>query len=123
VSDRPGNDNDSAPADPFDLTLRALLKRLLGERAHPSDLGWVNVRVDDCPWRHLVAAAERGEVVVARVGRKLLMRRPDLDAWLESQRIEPRAAAEPREPLPPQPDRVAHVLAAHGYSRRTGARR
>jgi hypothetical protein len=74
--------------DPLDLPLRELLALLLNAKTQPSnDAGWVNIRTDDLPWRQLVAAAERGEVLVSRVGRKLLMKRADLDGWLEKQAI------------------------------------
>lgn len=71
----PANDND-----PLNLTVRTLLERLLA--AEKQDAEWVNVRGDQWPWRHIVAAAERGECSVSRVGRKLLMRREELDRWL-----------------------------------------
>lgn len=66
--------------DPLEMTVRALLERLVANQQVDSD--WVNVRGDQWPWRQLVAAAERGEVQVSRVGRKLMMRRQELDSWL-----------------------------------------
>lgn len=69
------NDND-----PLNLTVRSLLELLVAQKQ--PDAEWVNVRSDEWPWRHIVAAAERGECAVSRVGRKLLMRREELDRWL-----------------------------------------
>lgn len=99
--------------DPLDLTLRALLERLLA--AQRDDSGWVNVRGDQWPWRQLVAAAERGECSISRVGRKLLMRREELDRWLALHAIRPRGEAK-RATEPANP--VAHLLEDAGYRRR-----
>src|SRR5262245_38194082 len=99
------------------MTLRTLLAKLLERENAPVALDWINVRCDDYPWRHLVAAGERGELTVARVGRKLLVRRPDLDRWLESRAIRRRASPSSLpEALPV--DRVGHLLEAAGYSRK-----
>lgn len=74
------NDND-----PLNLPVRVLLERLLD--AQKPDAEWVNVRDDLWPWRHMVAAAERGECAVSRVGRKLLVRREELNRWLATYKI------------------------------------
>lgn len=95
-------------ADPLDMTLRELLECLSPQPEHE----WINVRTDDLPWRQLVAAAERGEVTVSRVGRKLMMRRRDLDRWLEAQAIE---APAPKAKPVPESSKVAHLLRAKGY--------
>jgi hypothetical protein len=101
--------------DPLDMTLRALLERVLQEpaRSESDAREWINVRTDDWPWRRIVAAAERGELVVARVGRKLIVRREDLGRWLEAQRIPARTQTSQAQP----PSRVAHLLDAAGYRR------
>lgn len=70
----------------MDITLRQLVERLQTET--PQD--WVSIRSDLYPWRRIVAAAERGEYEVSRVGRKLLMRRAELDRFLAAHRIAPK---------------------------------
>jgi hypothetical protein len=100
----------------MEMSLRSLLERLLAGHETP-DSGWVNVRSDELPWRHIVAAAERGEVHLSRVGRKLLMRRVDLDEWLGRQRVSPRA--EKKEALPAADDlAIQHTLARGGMRKR-----
>lgn len=102
-----------AAADPLDLTLRTLLERLLAREQ--SNDGWVNIRDERWPWRQLVAAAERGEVAVSRVGRKLMMRREDLDRWLDAHRIQPRQP----EPKPtPHDEHLNKMLEGAGFRRR-----
>jgi hypothetical protein len=100
--------------DPLDLTLRALLERLLATHEQSGD-GWVNVRDKRWPWRQLVAAAERGEVSLSRVGRKLMMRREELDRWLDAQRIQPRRAAE--KPAP-RDEHLSRLLEGAGFRKR-----
>lgn len=68
----------------LDMTLRELLLRVVGV---PTEEEWVNIRDERYPWRHIVAAAERGECQVSRVGRKLLMHRDELSAFLRSRCI------------------------------------
>jgi hypothetical protein len=104
--------------DPLDLTLRALLERLLA--AQRPDDGWVNVRDERWPWRQLVAAAERGEVSLSRVGHRLLMRREDLDRWLDAQRIQPRrrGAATADPPPPPRDEHISKLLERAGFRKR-----
>lgn len=101
-------------ADPLDMTLRELLHRLLDARS-PMESEWINVRTDQLPWRQLVAAAERGEVELSRAGRKLMMRRSELDRWLDSQRIGPSAPATTTEAQPKPPGDVSHLLARLGF--------
>jgi hypothetical protein len=106
----------SSQIDVLDLPLRTVLDRVFGQQTQRADDSeWINVRTKDWPWRHLVAAAERGEVTVSRIGRKLMMRRRDLDRWLESQRIPERAQRDVAPARTEQPSGVAHILEAHGY--------
>lgn len=102
--------------DPLDLTVRALLERLLAAQQHESS-GWVNIRDKQWPWRHLVAAAERGEVKVSRVGRKLMMRREELDSWLDAQRIQPRSR-EAAKPEPAGDEHLTRLLEGAGFRKR-----
>lgn len=76
----------------LDMTLRSLLERVL-DRAASEDYEWVNIRDPRYPWRHIVAAAERGECKVSRVGRKLLMQRGELNKFLSTRLIVPRGEA------------------------------
>lgn len=109
--------NTAKRDDPLDLTLRALLERLLAERR--DDSGWVNVRGEPWPWRQLVAAAERGECSVSRSGHKLLMRREELERWLDTQRIQPRQAAPDTAEKPtPRNEHMAKLLENAGLRRR-----
>lgn len=105
------------------MTLRTLLERLLRERPREQSYdAWVNIRDERWPWRHIVAAAERGECSVSKVGRRLMMRREDLDAWLAAQAIQPmgkeRPKSKPESESGPNAERkaaVAHLLVKHGY--------
>lgn len=101
--------------DPLDLTVRALLERLL-TREQAND-GWVNIRDERWPWRQLVAAAERGECSVSRVGRKLMMRREDLDRWLALHAIKSKGVAKTKQATESD-NPVAHLLEDAGYRRR-----
>lgn len=82
--------------DPLDITLRALLERILAPKPANDD-GWVNIRGERYPWKYIVASAELGECKVTRVGRKLMMRREELDRWLDARAIKPRG----EEPVAP----------------------
>lgn len=75
--------------DLLDLTVRELLATL-STAAVANDPGeWINIRDERYPWRRIVAAAERGECEVSRVGRRLMMRREELNRWLSRYRIGP----------------------------------
>ena len=77
----------------LDMTLHELLVALgqaLGASANNEE-DWIDIRGQKYPWRHIVDAAERGECEVARVGRRLLMRRQELSRWLSTCRIAPPA--------------------------------
>jgi hypothetical protein len=96
--------------DVLDMTLRVLLQRVLGVATTDE---WISIRDSNYPWRQLVAAAERGECAVSRVGRKLMMRRDELDRWLAAQRIVPKSQNDaPKNELQ---DRVAAMLAKQGF--------
>jgi hypothetical protein len=72
-------------SEPLDITLGELVGRL---QAPQAEHDWVNIRTEDLPWRHIVSAAKRGECEVSRVGRRLMMRRAELDKWLTARRIQ-----------------------------------
>lgn len=73
--------------DPFDISLREFLISIT-QRGVVDD--WINIRGNNYPWRHIVRAADRGECKISRVGRKLMMRRDELDRWLVKQSMAPR---------------------------------
>lgn len=77
---------ESVP-DPLDMSLRDFLAALVENRAVANDSGWINIRGDEYPWKRIVAAAERGECEVSRVGRRLMMQRSELTRWLAQYRI------------------------------------
>lgn len=102
-------------ADPLDMTLRELFQRILDLRS-PTDSGWINVRTPQLPWRQLTAAAARGEVEVCRVGRMLMMRRAELDRWLQSQKIGPTASTSAvTTEQPKATNDVSHLLTRLGF--------
>lgn len=49
--------------------------------------GWVNIRKEGFPWRHMVSDAEQGLAEVSRVGRKLMARETEVDRWLSTRDI------------------------------------
>jgi excisionase family DNA binding protein len=105
----------TANDDPLDLTVRELLTRIV-DRAPASSVDpdpWVDAAACPVGWRHVLDAARRGELEASRIGRKVLVRRSELDRWLAAHRVEVRAAVAPAEK--PPPSRVAHILEAAGY--------
>lgn len=106
------------PRNTLDMSLRDVLdalRELLGSHASTSPDDWISIRNDTYPWRHILRAAERGDVAVSRVGRKLLMQRSELTKFLSGHRLPPRA----KEPESPKPEdefgsSVAHALRRYG---------
>jgi hypothetical protein len=80
-----------AERDPLDMTVRELLAMLVDRVGGSANDEWVNIRSEAYPWRRIVAAAERGECEVSRVGRRLMMQRSELSRWLARHRIGPRS--------------------------------
>jgi hypothetical protein len=102
--------------DPLDMTLRELLTKLLEPPEAPAD-PWVDLRSEACPvpYRQALSAGQRGELALHKVGRRLLVRRSELDRWIETQRMQPTAAPEGKaEP----PSNVQHILEREGYRRK-----
>lgn len=116
---------DSAQGKPvsdcnlFDLKVGELVEILATRLQRSDELNvWIDVRNSQWPWRQLVSAAERGEVDLSRVGRKLLIRKNELDRWLATKRIESHAAREKTaESSMDRSNNVDHLLRAHGYAR------
>jgi hypothetical protein len=92
--------------DPLDLTLRELLASLLREHPPSDPDPWVDLRKEGWPCRRIAEAAKRGECKVSRVGRRLLMRRSELNAWIDRHQIE----VEPDQERAAPPSRIAHLL-------------
>jgi len=99
------------------LTLGELLERLL---ARPADdgAGWVNIRDERWPWRRIVAAAQRGECQVSKVGRQLLMRREELGRWLDLHRIRPAREQPTETSMSPAEAELHDILRSSGRRRR-----
>lgn len=92
------------------LPLGELLRRLCESQGGGDTDPWLDV--EPALRRRVVAAAERGEVMVSRIGRRVLWRRSERDAFIERHRVQPRAA-EPERPQPPS--RIAHLVGGrHG---------
>lgn len=102
------------------MTVRELLGALT-ERALPANDGdWINIRSDDYPWKRIVAAAERGECEVSRVGRRLMMQRSELAKFLAARRIGPKKV-KPEADAKPKPkgefgDTVQRMLKRNGLA-------
>jgi excisionase family DNA binding protein len=113
---------NASAGDPLDLTLREVLARVLAERTQSTDAGaWIDCADSAAcpiPWRRVLEAAQRGELEASRVGRRVLVRRVELDRWIASKQIKPRARAtdSPQQPA----SRVAHLISAAGYRRVSG---
>lgn len=110
--------SDKPQPDLMQLTLGEVLERVLAGRVS-DEAGWVNIRDERWPWRRILAAARRGECQVSKVGRQLLMRREELDRFLEQHRIRPKRI-EPANDVERSPlaDDVAAILRNKGYRRR-----
>lgn len=91
---------EAQQTDPLDMTLRELLAALVDRAgASANDDEWINIRGEVYPWRRIIAAAERGECEVSRVGRRLMMRRSELSKFLAARRIGPKKV-EPKTDAP-----------------------
>ena len=117
------------------LTIKELLDRLTSEVARDPNAtaGWVNIRKEGFPWRHMVMDAERGHAEVSRVGRKLMARETEIDRWLSTKDIrqqqESKAAAVSEAAVPEDQEhdrqctcpvclavRVPRMLRAQGHA-------
>ncbi len=75
----------------------AALETLLGGLVRAPDADpWVNVAEAPVPARALRDAARRGELRAFRVAKRLLVRRSELDGWIERHAVTP--AAPPERP-------------------------
>jgi hypothetical protein len=111
-----------APTDPLDMTVRELLASLVARAGGPAnDDDWINIRGEDYPWRRIVAAAERGECEVSRVGRRLMMQRSELAKFLAARRIGPKTKKLQTDAPKPKPkgefgDSVQRALRRNGLA-------
>lgn len=83
---------------------------LAAGNAAPVD-DWVDAADAPVPQRTIRDAVRRGELTGSRAGRRLLVRRSELDRWIETRRAKPRKADE----------RVNAVLVQMGGRRAGGA--
>ena len=67
------------------MTVAEALKVLLDRSSVADDDPWIDPKSPECPvpYRQILAAAQRGELMMFKVGRKLLVKKTDLDAWIE----------------------------------------
>lgn len=89
-----------------------LLARLL--RPEEPSTTWIDIRdpaSSPVPYRAALAAAQRGELAVHRVGRRRLVRRQDLDRWVASR---PTVVDQPEPSTPTQSD-AERILAREGW--------
>jgi hypothetical protein len=85
----PGAGNECAHDDDdfLDLTLRVVLRRLLGTdsgRAAESS-AWIDIKSEACPVaaQQVREASKRGELRLSKIGRSLLVKRTELEDWFE----------------------------------------
>lgn len=73
------------PEQLLQLTLRELLAMLVGPPAEQRD-EWVDPRSEACPVakRAVLDAGRRGELALRKVGRRVLVRRSELDRWIDA---------------------------------------
>lgn len=93
------------------MTVGELLQRLVARPSSAAET-WVEIRTCQVPYRELLSALKRGELVGSRIGRRYFVRRSELDRWMESRRITPSREVSRRGPAP---SAVAHILEAAGY--------
>lgn len=71
----------------------AALETLLGGLVATSDPDpWVDAAEAPVPARSIRDAVRRGELRASRVAKRLLVRRSDLDTWIESHAVSPQPA-------------------------------
>jgi excisionase family DNA binding protein len=94
------------------LTLGEIANALAGTRAEAPS-AWIDIRSDasPVPYRHALAAAQRGELNVHRIGRRGLVRREELDEWIARQ---PTIGSEP-EKIEDDESPAARILRREGW--------
>ncbi len=93
--------------------LLALAGEQLASRSEESD-PWVNPSECEISKRQVKGAIRAGELRAYRVGRRLLVRRSELDAWI----VRPEHRVQPDiEDEPDHEDHADRILTAHGWNR------
>jgi excisionase family DNA binding protein len=90
------------PPSPVELlaALDTLRRWFSAEASSPPETdGWVDAAAAPAPQRSIREAVRRGELQASRAGGRLLVRRSELDRWLEQRRVRPRATLDPSAPL------------------------
>lgn len=95
------------------LPLGELLGRLLAREQAATP--WFDIRdpTSPVPYRVALAAAQRGELAVHRVGRRGLVRKEDLDAWIAQQPT----LATPIDAPATEPTAAEKILTREGWRR------
>lgn len=96
--------------------LGEVLARLMNTSGFAAASPWLDIRdeaASPVPYRQALAAAQRGELKVHRVGRRGLVRREELDAWIARQ---PTLADVPDAPKG-APSPAEQILARQGWRR------
>ncbi len=102
--------------DLLSITLGELLA-LAGEQLAPRSAEsdpWVNPSKCEISERQVRKAIRSGELRAYRVGRRLLVRRSELDAWIARPEHRVQPAVEEKDDAEDHADRI---LAAHGWNR------
>lgn len=103
------------PAHPLVEGLRELIAQTIHDVLEAQDPDpWIDTRSDRCPvgHQHILAAARTGQIDAFRVGRKTLVRRSALDAWIQRAEHREKSLLE----AAPAPKSVEHILSSHGYA-------
>lgn len=95
-----------------DIVRAIVREELARERTRGGADDWLDLRAVAGPKRRLYDAARSGELPARKVGRHWLVRRRDLDAWVEAQPAPVKA-----EPIPDEANIEAEL------ARRLGVRR
>jgi len=71
------------------MPLGEVLLSLVAPRPAVDDDPWIDSRAEECPVPHrtLLAAAQRGELVLCKLRRRYLVRRSELDRWIELHQV------------------------------------
>lgn len=81
-----------------------------GENANRSD--WIEPRVTALGYRTCLRLIRTGQIPASRIGKRFLVRRSDVDRYIESRRVTPRRPVQRDEPSEDADDLIARELEA-----------